>query len=96
MGLLDLILRRRKPLSPAERRELLLREGRLTDGTIIDTAIDEAGSEIAYFWYSVNGVDFESSEPLTEAQRANPAGYAPGARIGVRFDPKNHGNAVIV
>lgn len=95
MGLLGIFKRRRKPLSDGERRAALLADGRLTDGTIIDTAI-EGDDEVAFFTYSVAGTDFESSERLTIEQRNDPIRYAPGAKVGVRYDKKNHGNAIIV
>lgn len=77
------------------RREHLEKSGRITDGIIIDTAVSETGEEIAYYCYSIAGVDFESSEILTEAQRKNAIKYAPGAKVGVRFDPRNHGNSIL-
>ena len=94
MGLTDL-LRRKKQLTAAERRAFLLSHGRITDGVIIDQQIAADGGEIVFFLYTLNGVDFEASELLDEAQRRNPAKYAPGARVGVRYDPKNQGNSTL-
>ncbi len=95
MGLLD-IFKSKKPVdSETVRREFLQTQGRITDGTIIDGETSEAGEEIVYYFYSIQGVDFESSEILTEEQRENPLKYAPGAKVGVRFDPKNHGNSML-
>lgn len=82
--------------SDTERREFLILKGRITDGTIIDSRISEGGEEIVDYFYTVQGADFESSEILTEKQRENPLKYAPGAKVGVRFDPKNHGNSMLV
>ncbi|HEY0429341.1 MAG TPA: hypothetical protein VGC76_16285 [Pyrinomonadaceae bacterium] len=96
MGFLDIFRRKKEMPSEASRREFLEKNGRICDGTIIDTETTEAGDEIAYYFYSVHGVDFESSEILTERQRQNPVSYAPGAKVGVRFDPKNHGNSTLV
>ena len=48
-----------------------------------------------FFLYTLNGVDFESSELLDETQRRDPAKYAPGARVGVRYDRKNQGNSTL-
>ena len=93
MGFFD-IFRRKKEDAEAKRRELLLERGRIADGTIIDTGVSESGEEIAYYCYSIAGVDFESSEILREEQR-NSIKYAPGARVGVRFDPRNHGNSTL-
>lgn len=78
------------------RREFLEKNGRIADGTIIDTETTDAGEEIAYYFYIVQGVDFESSEILTVEQMQNPLLYAPGAKVGVRFDPKNHGNSILM
>jgi len=93
MGFFD-IFSRKKEDAEAKRREILLSKGRIADGTIIDTAISETGEEIAYYCYSIAGVDFESSEILTEEQR-NSIKYAPGASVGIRFDPRNHGNSTL-
>ena len=94
MGFFD-IFKRKQENSPAiDRREFLLKNGRITDGTIIDTETTESGDEIAYYFYNIQGVDFESSEILTEEHLKEPLKYAPGAKVGVRFDPKNHGNSI--
>lgn len=74
----------------------LLENGRITEGIIIDSETSDRGEEIVFYVYSVQGVDFESSEILTEEKLLDPLKYAPGAKIGVRFDPKNHGNSMLV
>ncbi len=94
MGLLDTILRRKKP-NPNERRRFLLANGRITDGTIIDTKIDENGNELVVFVYTLNGVDFESADALTDEQKQRAGDYAPGAKVGIRFDPKNQYNSIV-
>ena len=96
MGVFNIFKRRREPNTEAARREFLLQKGRITDGTITDSEIAENGREIVCYVYNIQGVDFESSEFLTDRQRENPLSYAPGARVGVRFDPKNHGNSMLV
>ncbi len=96
MGLFDVFRPKKENLLEMTRRDFLEKNGRITDGTIIDTDVSESGEEIAFYYYSVHGVNFESSEVLTEEQRRNPLLYAPGAKIGVRFDPKNHGNSILV
>lgn len=94
MGLFDFI--KRKKRDPyAERRRILLETGRITDGTIIDTESMPNGDEIVFYTYSLNGVDFESSELLNEEQRRDPLKFAPGAKVGVRYDPKNQGNSTL-
>ncbi len=78
------------------RRERLLRDGRITDATIVDSETNDAGEEIVYYFYSVHGTDFESSQILSAEQLQNPLKYAPGAKVGVRFDQKQHGNSLLV
>ena len=94
MGLLDKLLRRKAP-DPNARRTFLLRNGRITDGVILDSEVNEAGDEVVYFMYTLNGVDFESSDILTVEQRKDRLKYAPGARVGVRYDPRQQGNSIV-
>ncbi len=96
MGLFDIFRGKKKVDLEMERRNFLQTKGRITEGTIIDSETTPSGEEIVYYYYSIQGVDFESSEILTEEQRLNPLRYAPGAKVGVRFDPKNHGNSMLV
>ena len=95
MGLFDIFKLNKKIKSETEWREFLRTKGRITDGIIIDSEISQNGEEIVCYQYTIQGVDFESSEMLTEQQRENPLKYAAGAKIGVRFDPKNHGNSML-
>ncbi len=95
MGLLDRIRGRKRGDADAKRRELLLRSGRITDGIIIDNESTPDGGEIVYYAYSLNGVDFESSELLTDDQRSDPLKFAPGAKVGIRYDPRNQGNSTL-
>jgi hypothetical protein len=93
MGLLDKLRRKKEP-TDAERRAHLRAHGRITEGVIID-AETKGDNEIVYYLYTLNGVDFESSEYLDETQRRNLLKYAPGQKINVRFDPKNQGNSTL-
>ena len=93
MGILDK-LRRKKAPTEAERRAILLANGRITEGTIIDADIN-GGDEIVYYLYTLNGVDFESSERLSDEQKQDPLKYAPGQKVNIRFDPKNQGNSTL-
>lgn len=95
MGLFDIFRRKKEEDLETKRREFLLTRGRICDGTIIDSETTSSGDEIVYYYYEIQGVDFESSEILTEEQRLNPLKYAPGAKVGIRFDPKNHGNSIL-
>ena len=94
MGIVDKILGR-KPFDPDARRRLLLETGRITDGTIIDTKIDDDGQELVVFVYTLNGFDFESADVLTDEQKLRAGEYVPGAKVGVRFDPKNQYNSIV-
>ncbi len=96
MGFFDFFKRSRKQYTEEARRDFLLQNGRITDGTILDSETNEKGEEIAFYIYSVHGVDFESSEILSAEKVKNPLQYAPGAKVGVRFDPKNHGNSILM
>lgn len=94
MGFVDKILRRKK-FDPDERRRKLLANGRITDGVILGVRKNEAGEPMVHFQYTLNGVDFEAYEILTAEQRMDPAKYAPGANVGVRYDTRNQGNAIV-
>ncbi len=68
---------------------------RITDGVIIDSE-PSGGGEIVHFIYSVYGADYESSQILTEEQLLEPLKYSPGAKIGVRYNVKHHGNSILI
>jgi hypothetical protein len=95
MGFFDIFKRKPEVDLDAQRREFLLTKGRICDGTILDSETNAAGEEIVIYFYQIQGVDFESSEILSEKQKENPLKYAPGAKVGVRFDPRNHGNSIL-
>ena len=94
MGLIDKLLRRKKA-DPNARRRHLLANGRITDGVIIDSSVDDNGDEVVLFTYTLNGVDFESSDVLTFEQRQDRVKYAPGAKVGIRYDQRNQGNSIV-
>ena len=77
------------------RREFLLANGRITEGTIIDNELTDTGDEVVYYIYNIQGVDFESSDILTEKQKETPIKYAPGAKVSIRYEPRNHGNCIL-
>jgi hypothetical protein len=91
MGLFSIFKRKKK----IDNREHLTLNGRITDGTITECETLEEG-EVAYYVYCVQGADFESSEFLTEEMLKDGVKYAPGAKVGVRYDPRNHGNSILV
>jgi hypothetical protein len=94
MRIIDKILRRKRA-DPSERRRLLLANGRITDGVILDSEINNEGDEVVIYLYTLNGVDFESSDILTDDQRLDRAKYAPGAHVGIRYDSRNQGNSIV-
>jgi hypothetical protein len=95
MGIFDFFRKKEEVNSEARRREYLGRFGRITDGEIIDTETTDHG-EIVYYSYSVHGADYESSEIIAFEQITDSIKYAPGAKIGVRYDPKQHANSILV
>jgi len=94
MGFLDKIFGK-KEFDPNARRRRLLETGRITDGAIKDTKIDADGRELVVFIYTLNGVDFESADVLTPEQKLTPERYVPGAKVGVRFDPRNQYDSIV-
>jgi hypothetical protein len=95
MGLFDRFKRNKDDDPERTRRNLLLNSGRLTDGIVIDTEVD-GGREMVRYEYVVQGVQFECCEYLTDNQLGRPQDYAPGATVGVRYDPRNHSNSIVV
>lgn len=96
MGLFDLFRQKKKAKLEKNFRENLLQNGRITDATITENETLETGEIVAYYYYSVQGANFESSEILNETQMQNSIKYAPGATVGVRYDPRHHGSSILV
>ena len=94
MGILDR-LRGREKQPPMDRRDFLLKHGRIVDGEILDLETAPDGTEMLKFIYTLNGVDFESSDALTPEQKRDIARYSPGAAVGIRYDPKNQYNSIV-
>lgn len=89
--------RRKQIDTEAERRERLLQQGRIADGTIIDIgASDTNDADVIYYTYEINGVDYQSSQTLNPEQQQRPLNYSPGASITVRYDPHQPANSVVV
>jgi hypothetical protein len=96
MGLLDLFKRKEKD-TEAARRALLLRTGRIGEGTILDVSVTDSNEITQVFYtYNVNGVEYESSQTLDAAQLQRPSDYYPGAPITVRYNPRQPANSVVV
>ncbi len=103
---------RRKPTAEEierERRELLARSGRITDGTIMDTMVTETRNaeasltaeeaaltpQIIVYNYRIAGVTYECAQDVTTL-----AEYVHGIRtdlpVQVRYLPQNPANSIVV
>lgn len=88
---------RRKKEDEAARIFRLLRSGRIVEGIVID--VSPENSELithVFYRYNIAGVDYESSQELSAEQQLRAIDYAPGARIVVRYDPRQPGNSIVV
>lgn len=90
--------RRQKEDPEMKRRARLLRNGRISEGSVLDVQTDAASGAITQIFYSytVNGVEYESSQSLDAAQQQRSDDYTPDARITVRYDPHQPANSVVV
>ena len=69
----------------------------MADGKIIDAVSDQSGriTEVTYT-YMLAGVQYESSQALSELQQQRSSDYAPGKQIVVRYDPRSPANSIVV
>ena len=81
----------------ASRVARLSKTGRMADGRIIDAVSDHDGriTQVTYT-YMLAGVQYESSQDLSESQQQRSNDYAPGKQIVVRYDPRRPANSVVV
>jgi hypothetical protein len=88
---------RKKTEDEASRIERLSKTGRMADGRIIDVVSDDNGliTEVTYS-YILAGVQYESSQALSELQRQHAGDYAPGKQIVIRYDPRRPANSIVV
>lgn len=88
---------RKKIEDEASRIERLSKSGRMADGRIIDAVSDNDGriTQVTYT-YVLAGVQFESSQTLSDLQQARSIDYAPGKQIIVRYDPRRPANSIVV
>jgi hypothetical protein len=88
---------RKKTEDEASRIERLSKTGRMADGRIIDAVSDNDGriTRVIYT-YVLAGVQYESSQALSDLQQARPHDYAPGKQIVVRYDPRRPANSIVV
>ncbi|MGB7068741.1 MAG: hypothetical protein WBD22_04550 [Pyrinomonadaceae bacterium] len=94
MGLFSRFKRKDK-FTDNDRIEFLRSNGRITDGYIKDAETMPNGDEVVFYVYTLNGVDFESSELLSDEQMRDPIKFAPGSKVGIRYDPRNQGNSML-
>lgn len=95
MGLLDLF--RRKKDDESSRIARLLLNGRIVDGRVIEVDEDAEGNVTrALYSYTVSGVDYESSQLLSPEQQSLKNRYVPGARVTIRYDPRQPPNSTVV
>ena len=91
------LFRRPKPDTEEARRTRLLQQGRITDAIVNDVGVDDDNQTVViYFTYEHNGVDYQSSHTLDDAQRTRAGDYAPGSTITIRFDPRIPTNSIVV
>lgn len=69
----------------------------MTDGSIIDADSDTDGriTHVTYT-YMLAGVQYESSQALSDAQKQRDSEYAPGKQIVVRYDPRQPANSIVI
>jgi hypothetical protein len=95
MGILDRF--RRKKEDETSRIARLLLTGRIVEGRVIDVLEDAEGNITQVFYnYNVSGVDYESSQALSPEQQRRKNWYSPGARVTIRYDPRQPPNSHVV
>jgi hypothetical protein len=88
---------RSKREDEAARISRLLKTGRIVEGTILDINLDHSGRITHVFYtYNISGVEYESSQPLDAQQQDRKMKYSPGARVVIRYDPRQPANSVVV
>jgi len=88
---------RKRTEDEASRIARLSKTGRMVDGKIIDAVSDNDGRilQVSYS-YEIAGVQYESSQELSDLQQQRPHDYAPGKQIVIRYDPRRPANSVVV
>jgi hypothetical protein len=82
-----------------ERRALISKIGRITDGTVID--INEMDgtrpAQFIIYQYDVAGVSYEASQEITYLRQfVNLHSCRLGLPTSVKYDPHNPGNSIVV
>ena len=88
---------RKKSEDEASRIARLSKTGRMADGRIIDAVSDNDGriTQVSYT-YTLAGVQYESSQALSDLQQQHSSSYAPGEQIVIRYDPRQPANSIVV
>jgi len=88
---------RKRTEDEASRIARLSKTGRMVDGKIIDAVSDNDGKilQVSYT-YEIAGVQYESSQPLSDLQQQRQHDYAPGKQIIVRYEPRRPANSIVV
>jgi hypothetical protein len=88
---------RKRTEDEASRIERLSKTGRMTDGEIIDAVSEHDGriTQVSYT-YMLAGVQYESSQALSDRQQQHSSDYAPGRQVVVRYDPRSPANSIVV
>ena len=88
---------RKRTEDEASRIARLSKTGRMVDGKIIDAISDDTGRilQVSYT-YEIAGVQYESSQELSDLQQQRPHDYAPGKSIVVRYEPRRPANSIVV
>ena len=88
---------RKRTEDEATRIARLAKTGRMVDGKIIDAVSDNDGRIIQVsYTYELQGVQYESSQELSDLQQQRPHDYAPGKQIVIRYDPRRPANSIVV
>lgn len=88
---------RKRTEDEASRIARLSKTGRMVDGKIIDAVSDSDGRILQVnYTYEIAGVQYESSQALSDLQQQRPHDYAPGRQIVVRYEPRRPANSIVV
>ena len=88
---------RKRTEDEASRIARLSKTGRMADGNIIDAETDNDGRIVQVtYTYELAGVQYESSQALSDLQQQRPHDYAPGKQIVIRYDPRQPANSIVV
>ena len=86
------------------RREYIQENGRITDGTVIDTQELSQGdgenvseSQLVIYQYDVGGVSYEASQDVTTLRHfVDLHNCRIGLPASVKYDPQNPGNSIVI